>query len=130
MPLAFLNPGDVSLVPDPGYPVYSSATSFAGGESYLMPLEEKNDYLLQFDGVSDEIRKKAKLLFFNYPNNPTSAVADPAFFDDVVSFCAKENILACHDAAYTEVYFGGLSAFELFAGKGRKGRWCGVPLAE
>lgn len=108
-PLAFVDPGDIVLVPDPGYPVYSVATGFAGGISYLMPLLRENNFLPDLDAIPEDIRRKAKLMFINYPNNPTSAVADRFFFKEVVDFASKYGILVCHDAAYTEVAFNGFN---------------------
>ncbi|RJQ53536.1 MAG: LL-diaminopimelate aminotransferase [Nitrospiraceae bacterium] len=105
MPLAFINPGDVVLVPSPGYPVYPVATLFAGGESHIMPLVEKNNYLPDFGAIPKNILKKSKLMFINYPNNPTSAVASLSFYKDVIDFASKNNILVCHDAAYSEIYY-------------------------
>lgn len=105
LPLALINPGDIVLIPDPAYPVYLSATVFAGGEPYLMPLLEKNNYLPDFEKIPENILEKTKLMFLNYPNNPTSAVADIEFFENVVAFAKKHNITVCHDAAYTEMYF-------------------------
>ncbi|MFQ5787268.1 MAG: LL-diaminopimelate aminotransferase [Thermodesulfobacteriota bacterium] len=107
-PLAFLDPGDVALVPNPGYPVYSVATTFAGGVPYDLPLIRDNDFLPDLDSVPEEIRKKAKIMFLNYPNNPTAAVSEIGFFSEVVDFASKNNILVCHDAAYTEIAFNGL----------------------
>lgn len=107
IPLAFINPGDVALVPSPGYPVYPIATLFAGGRSYEMPLFEKNDFLPDLRLIPKNILKKAKLMFLNYPNNPTSAVATKKFFTDVIKFAKKNNIIVCHDAAYTEIYYDG-----------------------
>lgn len=105
VPLAFVNPGDVVLVPSPGYPVYPVATLFAGGISHTMPLLEKNGYLPDLKAIPRDVLKKAKLMFVNYPNNPTSACAGRAFYKDVVSFAARNNIIVCHDAAYSEVYY-------------------------
>jgi len=106
MPLAFVNPGDYVLVSSPGYPVYPVATLFAGGQTHEMPLLEKNHYLPDLKKIPKRVLKKAKLMFVNYPNNPTAACADKAFFKELVSFAAKHNILVCHDAAYTEMYYG------------------------
>ena len=106
MPLAFINPGDYVLVPAPGYPVYPVATLFAGGISYEMPLLEANNYLPDLTRVPKYVLKKAKLMFINYPNNPTAACADKAFFKDIIAFARKHNIIICHDAAYTEMYYG------------------------
>ena len=107
LPLAFINPGDVALVPSPAYPVYNIATLFAGGESYMMPLLSKNNFLPDLEAIPEAVADRAKLMFINYPNNPTSAVADLDFFRRVVSFAEKHNILVCHDAAYTEMAFDG-----------------------
>lgn len=104
--LAFTNPGDVNLIPDPGYPVYNIGTLFAGGRSYFMPLKAENNFLPDLGAIPADVAQNAKLMFLNYPNNPTSAVADGAFFDRVVAFANKYNVIICHDAAYSEVYFG------------------------
>lgn len=105
IPLAFVNPGDIVLVPTPGYPVYSIGTLFTGGQSYFMPLKEENGFLPDLDSIPPRIAEKAKLMFINYPNNPTSAVATKDFFKRVVEFAARYNIIVCHDAAYSEIYF-------------------------
>jgi LL-diaminopimelate aminotransferase len=107
MPLAFINPGDVVLVPSPGYPVYPVATLFAGGKSHIMPLIEKNNYLPDLKAIPQTVLKKAKLMFINYPNNPTSACAGRSFYKEVIDFAAKHNIIVCHDAAYSEIYYDG-----------------------
>jgi len=106
-PLAFLDPGDIALVPDPGYPVYPVATTFAGGVPYNMPLLKENGFLPDLDSIPEDVLKKTKLMFLNYPNNPTTAVADKGFFKEVVEFASRNNILVCHDAAYTEIAFDG-----------------------
>lgn len=105
LPLAVVNPGEVVLIPDPGYPVYTSATIFAGAVPYLMPLRADNNWLPDFDAIPADVADKAKLMFLNYPNNPTGAVADVAFFEKAVAFAKKHNILIAHDAAYSEVFF-------------------------
>ncbi len=105
LPLAFINPGDKVLVPEPGYPVYQSGTWFAGGEPVYMSLLEKNHYLPDLDSLSKQDLSKVKLMFLNYPNNPTGAVASLDFFKKVVRFANERNIIVCHDAAYTEIYY-------------------------
>lgn len=105
IPLAFVNPGDVVLVPSPGYPVYPVGTLFAGGEAYLMPLREQNAFLPDFKVIPEEVFKRAKLMFLNYPNNPTSATAPDAFFREAIALAEKYNIIICHDAAYSEIYY-------------------------
>ncbi|MBE0481499.1 MAG: LL-diaminopimelate aminotransferase [Dehalococcoidia bacterium] len=105
--LCLVDPGDLALVTDPGYPVYSMGTLFAGGECYSLPLLEENEFLPDLDAVPSGVAKKAKVLWINYPNNPTSATADSDFFDRVVAFAGKHEIAVCHDAPYTEVAFDG-----------------------
>ena len=106
LPLAVVNPGDVVLVPQPGYPVYQSATLFAGGEPYIMPLEEANGYLPDLAGIPEDVAKRARLMYLNYPNNPTAAVAGEGFYKEVVDFAHRYDILVASDAAYCETYFG------------------------
>jgi LL-diaminopimelate aminotransferase len=105
--LCFIDPGDIALVPDPGYPVYSIGTMFAGGSSYYMPLIEDNDFLPDLDSIPADIARKAKVLWINYPNNPTAAVAELEYFERVVAFANKYDIAVCHDGPYTEVAFDG-----------------------
>ncbi len=107
IPFAFVNPGDVVLVPSPGYPVYPVATLFAGGESYLMPLIEDNAFLPDFKAIPESVLKRAKLMFLNYPNNPTAALAPKDFYIEAIELAAKYDIILCHDAAYSEVYYDG-----------------------
>lgn len=107
IPLAFVNPGDIVLVSSPGYPVYPVGTVFAGGESYIMPLLEANNFLPDLSVIPEDVLKKVRLMFINYPNNPTSAVAGKEFFEKVITFAKKHNIIVCHDAAYSEVYYYG-----------------------
>ena len=105
--LCFIDPGDIALVPDPAYPVYSIGTMFAGGSSHYMPLTEDNDFLPDLDRIPGGIARKAKILWINYPNNPTAAVAELEFFKQVVAFAKKYDIAICHDGPYTEVAFDG-----------------------
>ncbi len=107
VPLAFINPGDVTLVPDPGYPVYEAGTLFAGGKSHFLPLKKSNDYLPDLGRIPKTVLRKSRLLFLNYPNNPTSATATKDFFKEVVRFAKKNQIIVCHDNAYSEVFFDG-----------------------
>ncbi len=107
-PLAFLDPGDIALVPNPGYPVYPVATTFAGGIPYKMPLYKENGFLPDLDAIPEDVLDKAVLMFLNYPNNPTTALADKGFFKEVIDLAKRKNILICHDAAYTEIAFNGV----------------------
>ncbi|MCH7519672.1 MAG: LL-diaminopimelate aminotransferase [Candidatus Dadabacteria bacterium] len=119
-PLAFIDPGDVGLFADPGYPVYPTSISFAGGEPYGVPILKENDFLPDLNAIPEDIRKRAQLIFLNYPNNPTTAVAEEGFFKDVVDFASKNNILICHDAAYTEIAFDGYSPLSFLQADGAK----------
>ena len=107
IPLAFINPGDVVLVPSPAYPVYAIATMFAGGIPYEMPLLKKNNFLPDLTAIPTDILDKSKMMFLNYPNNPTGAPATEAFFKEVVEFARQHNIMICHDFAYSEMTFDG-----------------------
>jgi LL-diaminopimelate aminotransferase len=106
-PLAYLNVGDTALVPSPAYPVYRIGTLFAGGRSYTMGLEAERNFLPDLDAIPARVAQSAKIMFLNYPNNPTSAVADKAFFERAVAFAKKHEILILHDAAYAEIAFDG-----------------------
>jgi len=119
-PLAFLDPGDVGLFPDPGYPVYPTSISFAGGIPYAMPLLKENGFLPDFDIIPEDIRQKARMMFLNYPNNPTTALADEGFFKEAIKFAEENNILICHDAAYTEIAFDGYKPPSLLQVEGAK----------
>lgn len=103
--LAFINPGDIVLIPEPGYPVYNTGTIFTDGKPYFMPLLEKNGFLPILEDIPENICKKAKVIFINYPNNPTAAVAGRGFYENVVRFAKKYNIIVAHDAAYSEIYY-------------------------
>jgi len=110
IPLAFVNQGDVVLVPDPGYPVYRAGVTLAGGECCMMPLLPENNFLPDFNSIPEAVAKKAKIMFLNYPNNPTSAVASRTFFKEALEFANKFEIMVCHDAAYSEVCYDGYIA--------------------
>jgi LL-diaminopimelate aminotransferase len=103
---ATIDPGDLALVPDPAYTVYKVNTLMAGGDIHVMPLRAENGFLPRLDEIPSEVARRAKLLFLNYPNNPTGAVAPLSFFQEVVEFARRYDVIVCHDAAYTEVYFG------------------------
>ena len=109
-PFAFVDPGDVVLVTTPGYPVYNIGTLFSGGKTYYLPLIAENDFLPDLDSIPDDILKRAKILWINYPNNPTAAVAPPEFFARVVHFAKENNIIVCHDNAYSEMTYDGYIA--------------------
>ncbi|HHW15257.1 MAG TPA: LL-diaminopimelate aminotransferase [Firmicutes bacterium] len=108
--LCYVDPGDINLVPDPGYPVYEIGTAFAGGTSYHLPLLAERGFLPDLSSVPSEVARRAKLMFLNYPNNPTGAVAPPEFFADAVAFAREYDLLICHDAAYSEIGFDGYLA--------------------
>ncbi len=104
---AFVDPGDVVLCPDPGYPVYATHTRFCGGEPYLLPLRAERGFLPDLQAIPPSVAARAKILFLNYPNNPTAATADLAFFEEAVAFCRRHDILLAHDAAYAEIGYDG-----------------------
>lgn len=107
MAVAFVEPGDVVLVASPCYPVYHIGTAFNGGKNYFLPLKKAQRFLPDLDSIPADIARQAKLLWINYPNNPTAAVADKDFFQRVVDFANKNNVIVCHDAAYTEMGYDG-----------------------
>ena len=107
LPFAFINPGDLSLIPTPAYPVYNVCNMFAGGESYFLPLRRENGFLPDLKAVPADVARRAKLLFINYPNNPTGATAERDFFQRVIDFAREYDLIVCHDAAYTEMGFDG-----------------------
>jgi len=110
LPLAILNPGDYSLILDPCYPPYRGGTILAGAKVYPLPLIEKNDFIPELKNIPNDILKKAKLLYINYPNNPTAAVAKKKFYKEVVRFARKNNIIVISDLAYSEICFDGFKA--------------------
>ncbi|MCX5894707.1 MAG: LL-diaminopimelate aminotransferase [Proteobacteria bacterium] len=107
IPLAFVNPGERVLVPSPGYPVYKTSTMFAGGIPEILPLRRENGFLPDFSKIPASVLKETRLMFLNYPNNPTAAVAERSFFEEAVALAIKHGIIICHDCAYSEVAFDG-----------------------
>ena len=107
IPLAFVDNGDTVLVPDPAYPVYNAGTTLAGGVPYYMPLLGENDFLPDFDSIPNQTARDARLMFLNYPNNPTAAVAGEDFYKRAIEFAAANNIIIVHDAAYSEIAYEG-----------------------
>jgi LL-diaminopimelate aminotransferase len=107
MAVAFVDPGDTVLVASPCYPVYHIGTAFNGGKNYFLPLTKENHFLPDLDAIPPEVARAAKMLWINYPNNPTAAVAEKDFFARVVAFAERNNVIVCHDAAYTEMGFDG-----------------------
>ncbi|ABO50434.1 LL-diaminopimelate aminotransferase apoenzyme [Desulforamulus reducens MI-1] len=117
---AFINPGDIALVPDPGYPIYSASILLAEGQLYPMPLLEKNQYLPDLSNIPTDIAKKAKMMTINYPNNPVAASANEEFFKRVVAFAKEHNIVVCHDVAYAELAFDGFKPMSFLEVPGAK----------
>ena len=117
---AFLDPGDVALVPDPAYPVYAVGTMFAGAASYPMPLLEQNGWLPDLDAIPADVARRAKVMWLNYPNNPTSAVASPEDLAAALRYCRDHDIALLHDAAYSEVGYDGYRAASLLQLDGAK----------
>lgn len=122
-PLAFVNPGDIVLVPDPGYPVYATSTLFAGGEPVRFPLRESNGFLPDLKEIeaivgSAERLKRVKAIWINYPNNPTGATCELSFYNELVAWARKHNIIVCADSAYTELTYDGWQAPSFLAADG------------
>ncbi len=107
MPWAYIDKDDIALIPSPGYPVYKIMTLVADGNPYIMPLREVNRYLPDFDEIPVNVLENAKIMFLNYPNNPTGAHADDAFYEQALWIAKKYDILICHDAAYSEIAYDG-----------------------
>jgi LL-diaminopimelate aminotransferase len=119
--MAVLNPGDVVLVGNPSYPAHFNGVILAGGEVYSIPLTPENNYLPELEKIPEAIARKSKLLFLNYPNNPTAAVVpDKAVFKDWIAFAKKYDLIVCHDNAYSEVTFDGYVAPSFLEVEGAK----------
>jgi LL-diaminopimelate aminotransferase len=120
VPLALVDPGDIVLAPDPGYTVYMTGALMAGAEPYIMPLTAPNHWLPDLDAIPQEVAQRARLMWLNYPNNPTAAVADRDFLERAVAFCRRYDIILCHDAPYSEIAFDGYRPITLFEIPGAK----------
>lgn len=118
--LAYIDAGDIAFIPDPGYPIYTAGLMMAGGKKVPMPLLEENGFLPDLKMIDPQLARKAKLMFLNYPNNPTAAVANPSFFEEVVVFAKKYDLLICHDAAYSELAFEGFKPVSFLQTQGAK----------
>jgi len=118
LPVCFINPGDVLLTTVPGYPVTGTYTKYLGGEVYNLPLLEQNKFLPDLDSIPSDVLSKAKMLYINYPNNPTGAVATKEFFNDVVRFALKNNVLVVHDAAYSALTYDGYKPLSFLSVEG------------
>ena len=118
--LCLLNPGDTALITDPGYPVYSIGTNLVGGRPYYLPISPGNNFLPELDRIPENILEKTKVLWLNYPNNPTGAVADLQFFNKAVEFAKKHDICICHDGPYSEVSFDDYTPVSFLQAEGAK----------
>jgi LL-diaminopimelate aminotransferase len=120
IPLAFVNHGDEVLVPDPCYPPYKSGTILAGGVPYLMPLLPENNFLPDLEAIDYQVAKRSKIMFLNYPNNPTAATATKEFFKKAIEYADENNIIICHDAAYSEMAYDGYRPISFLEVEGAK----------
>jgi LL-diaminopimelate aminotransferase len=118
LPVAFVDPGGIGLVPDPGYPVYETGTILAGGEPWLLPLTSDNGFVPDFDAIPAQVLTRATVLWLNYPSNPTSACVDLEFFQHAADFCREHDLLLAHDAAYTEITYDGYVAPSVLEAEG------------
>ena len=120
IPLAFVNPGEEVLIPNPGYPPYNSGSIFASSKVNFMPLLKENNFLPDLKAINKNAAEKSKLMHINYPNNPTGAICDIAFYEEVIKFANKHNIIVCSDAAYTEMSYDGYNPPSFLQAEGSK----------
>jgi LL-diaminopimelate aminotransferase len=118
--LCLIDPGDVALIPDPAYPVYTTGTLFAGGEPYYLPLHEEDGFLPDYSTIPEDVLRRAKVLWLNYPNNPTAAVADLAFYEETVRFAKRYDLAVCHDGPYSEVAYDGYQPVSFLQAEGAR----------
>src|SRR5919107_562735 len=118
--LTVINPGDVAIVPEPGYQAYIGGALLAGAEPYIAPLRPENGFLLRLDQISEDVLRRAKIVFVNYPNNPTAAVAPPEYLQRIVDICRTHNILLAYDNAYCDLTFDGYRAPSIFETEGAR----------
>ena len=116
---AVVDPGDIVLIPDPGYPVYYSGCVFNGGEPYFLTLKKENGFVPDLAAIPPEVARRAKMLWLNYPNNPTAATVELSFFENAVKFCVKNDIILAHDSAYSEIAYDGYRAPSVFQAEDR-----------
>lgn len=114
LPFALLDPGDLTIVPDPGYQAYLGGTVLAGGEPYVVPLRAEHGFLIPLDSIPADVARRAKILYLNYPNNPTAAVAPRAYLEEAVAFCRQHDLVLAYDNAYSEVAFDGYRPPSIF----------------
>ena len=120
LPSCFINPGDITIMTVPGYPIIGTHTKYLGGEVYTVPLTEENHFLPDLDAIPEEVARKAKLLYLNYPNNPTGASATPEFFAKVVEWAKKYHVVVVHDAPYAALTYDGLKPLSFLSVPGAK----------
>ncbi len=120
LPSCFINPGDITIMTVPGYPIIGTHTKYLGGEVYTVPLTEENDFLPDLDAIPEEIARKAKLMYLNYPNNPTGASATKEFFAKVVDWAKKYHVVIVHDAPYAALTYDGLKPLSFLSVPGAK----------
>jgi LL-diaminopimelate aminotransferase len=117
---AVVDPGDIVLIPDPGYPVYYSGCVFNGGEPYFLTLKKENGFVPDLAAIPPEVARRAKMLWLNYPNNPTAATVELSFFENAVKFCVRNDIILAHDSAYSEIAYDGYRAPSVFQAEGSR----------